>query len=98
MSKAPKRIWTTGNDHTGSWNNHEIDHLPQAEYLRADLHAELVKAADELAAQMRDIAEWTDAEIPDGEFTRGWNSCLMPINAKAAAALSAYQSTKEKLK
>jgi len=52
MSEAPERIWAIGNEHTGSWNDHEISrkHAPhQIEYVRADHCDALVAAAREAA-------------------------------------------------
>jgi hypothetical protein len=60
MTDTPKQIWATGNDTTGSWNHEKGRmkiHLPdgwQKEYHRADLSADLVRAALERAAESAD--------------------------------------------
>jgi len=42
MTDAPERIWVSGDDHTGSWNDHEIDHVQQTEYVRAETAPKLL--------------------------------------------------------
>tara|TARA_R110000822_G_scaffold293451_3_gene415500 strand:+ start:104 stop:355 length:252 start_codon:yes stop_codon:yes gene_type:complete len=43
FEKAPEKIWTTGNERTGSWNAEEVRmkaHMPdgwQTEYTRSDI-------------------------------------------------------------
>jgi len=76
INKAPERIWAEPGmpGYTdGPCATYTV------EYTRSDLHAELVKAADELAEAVADMT-FSDNAIA------------------ALAALTAYQSTKEKLK
>lgn len=56
MTDAPKRTWAEPSQYPEEWtatayNRTELD----VEYIRADLHAELVKAADELAEAVMDM-------------------------------------------
>ena len=90
MNKAPERIWAWV-DYDGNWDgtwlaNSETlqpERLPDAEYIRADLHAELVKAADELARLMKGEADCY-AEFDNGRI-------------EIKKALTAYQQAKEKM-
>tara|TARA_R110000737_G_scaffold64473_3_gene92188 strand:+ start:1943 stop:2176 length:234 start_codon:yes stop_codon:yes gene_type:complete len=53
IEKAPEKIWTTGNERTGSWNAEEVRmkaHMPdgwQTEYTRSDIAEAEVKRLEE---------------------------------------------------
>ena len=88
VSNAPERIWAE--DWSGSWNDDtgvlgfDRDNDHDCKYVRADLHADLLRAADELA----DAFECT---LDGGGIVgRGWAM-------KCRSALSAYKKAKEKL-
>lgn len=62
MTKAPKRIWATGNAHYGSWNSVEVrnaDH--QVQYIHEDHVDALLKAEREKA--LREAAAVCSAAI-----------------------------------
>ena len=72
MTDKPDRIWTTGNDHTGSWNIDDVTHCPGTDYTRADIHDAVMAERDALANALRamgvDPASIIAGEVkPDGE-------------------------------
>lgn len=89
MTKAPERIWVTGKKGFCSrWNDHPEDgYHSHVEYIRSDIHAELVKAADELAAAV-------DAE--HNMVCQDFGIQLEAYN-RVCDALTAYKQAKDKL-
>ena len=55
MIDAPKRIWTTGNDHTGSWNIDDVTHCPGTAYARADIHDAMAAERDAMRAALQQV-------------------------------------------
>ena len=79
MTDAPKRIWAY------KWHQYETRNGPsQTEYIRADIHDALVKAADELAEAAR-------------EDLNAWPSTLVE-GSSLGIALAAYRKSKENTK
>ena len=94
MNDAPERIWAQDANPSecnycgGGWwddecGNTQCPHI--VEYIRSDINAELVKAADELAEAM----EWF---MEHAEYHYG-ATCQIPQDA-----FTAYKQAKEKLK
>lgn len=81
MTDAPKRIWAY------KWHQYETRNGPsQTEYIRADLHADLLRAADSLAGAV------------DQERNMTCQDFGMQVKASevVGAALTAYKQAKEK--
>lgn len=93
MTKAPERIVvnpcqlsTHGNDvdwSNGDWNVPGYTMIDGTQYIRSDLHAELMRAADGLASHVEAVAEWMRSNGYDDDADQD--------------ALTAYQQAKEKI-
>lgn len=89
MSDAPERIWYNGStQHSRElrWIEPESDIHPQIAYIRADLHDDLVKAADELANHTAQQLFYMDLCDDKGDLYRNMQN-----------ALTAYRKAKEKM-
>ena len=59
--KAPERIWATGDGTIGSWSASEVRmkiHMPdgwETEYVRADIHLDVVAERDKLREVLQDV-------------------------------------------
>ena len=62
MTDKPDRIWTTGNDHTGSWNIDDVTHCPGTAYVRADIHDRVCDEWAEVSQNNYQIAKGAVAE------------------------------------
>lgn len=82
MTKAPERIWFTKVGDNIIPNSYKLDDA-DTKYIRADLHAELMRAADEVARLLNDEADCY------AEFDKG--------RIEMKKALTAYKQAKEKL-
>jgi hypothetical protein len=66
MTDAPEKIWTTGNERTGSWNAEEVRmkaHMPdgwQTEYTRSDIADTLRAEVERLRAAIEPFADVSD--------------------------------------
>ena len=94
MSEAPKRIWAEPeySGHTqdcGEWDRFDSDNPNATQYIRADLHAELMRAADELAERAQSGFDWI-------EMIEGKGNSAVSVNLRSA--LAAYNKAKEHLK
>lgn len=83
MNDAPERIWINECDYSQAVSEPAITGI---EYTRADLHADLIKAADELAEVLRGGLQ-ADAFTTYEDWER-----------VAISDLAAYSKAKEKLK
>jgi len=94
MTDEPERIWTTGNDHTGSWNIDDVAHCPGTAYVRADIHDRVCDEWAEVSQNNYQIAKDAVAErdaLADALTTMG----VDPASIIAAMARRRYRATTE---
>tara|TARA_R110000764_G_scaffold207599_1_gene293137 strand:+ start:1354 stop:1644 length:291 start_codon:yes stop_codon:yes gene_type:complete len=84
--KAPKRIWATGNNITGSWNDTPLLRIApvQTEYVRDDLYTTQQATIDALTAALATIAKQETSKEweAEGDTEHGYD-CIINV-ARAA--------------
>ena len=88
MTDAPNRIWVTASTAIKNWMRvKSFERFPRYEYHRADLSADLVRAALEEASEMCEVATMDHI----GDIIRGIGADIRDIadNPEAVAAIVA---------
>jgi hypothetical protein len=84
MTDAPEKIWTTGNERTGSWNAEEVRmkaHMPdgwQTEYTRSDIADTLRAEVARLKAEAEVMEAWLSGKPSQPPHTGRTKSPVQP--------------------